>query len=66
MKDLLGEKTALDQTRLIMAGVDPKSLSLKLRNILVQTVLENQLKNFTNYNRFQRRKTVRELLKGKK
>jgi hypothetical protein len=61
-RDLLGEKTALDQTRIIANGI-PKELPMRLRNQIVHTILEQQLKNFTNYNRFQRRKTIKELLK---
>lgn len=61
-RDLIGEKTALDQTRIIANGV-PKDIPLQMRNNIVHHILENQLKNFTNYNRFQRRKVMKELLK---
>lgn len=63
MRDILGEKTAIDQTRAILRQVEPGSLPKKMHKDLVRKILDNQLKRFTNYNRLQRHKTIKDLLK---
>lgn len=62
MKDLLGEKTALEQTQLIVAGIPKNSMPSKMYKKLVQTIYGNQLKKFTRYNRLQRHNLVKKLL----
>jgi len=63
-QDLFGEKTALDNTRIILKQIEPGTMSLKMRNKLAHYVLDKQLKKFTNYRRLERRKVIRNMLKS--
>lgn len=61
MRDLLGEKTALDQTQKIIRQIDPAKLTKKLYKELVLKIYDNQLKKFTKYNRSERHKILKDL-----
>lgn len=61
MIDLLGEKTALEQTKLIVTQIDEAGLPKKLYKKLVLKVYDDQLKKFTNLNRTERHKRLRNL-----
>jgi hypothetical protein len=65
MSDILGEKTALTQTKAILARIDMKGLSKAMRNDIIKRIYDNQLKKFTNYNRSQRHKCIKELTRSK-
>lgn len=57
---LLGEKTALEQTKKILAHVD-SGLPKKLHRKLVLKIYDNQLKKYTNLNRSQRHQRLKNL-----
>lgn len=63
MRDLLGEKTAIDQTQAILKNVDISELPKQKQKELVRRIYDNQLKKFTAYTRLQRRKLVMQLYK---
>lgn len=60
MKDLMGERAALEQTKKIIAEVDSK-LPKRVYKEIVQKIYSNQLKKFTRYNRITIRRMVKEL-----
>lgn len=61
MRDIVGEKTALDNTRFIINSIDKDQLSVKAYKKVVHLIFENQLKKFTNYGRLERRRLVRDI-----
>ena len=61
MKDPLGEKTALEQTKIIIAQIDPAGMSKKIYKKLVLTIYAKQLKKWTNLNRFERHRRLKNL-----
>lgn len=65
MKDLIGEKVAIDQTNAIVKRNDLKGISYGVQKKIVRKIYENQLKRFTAYNRSQRNILVKELFKKK-
>lgn len=63
--NLLGEKAALEQTRLIVKQVPAKSMPKKMYKKIVLQIYHNQLKKYTSLNRAERHKRLKELLKAK-
>lgn len=61
--NLLGDKAALEQTRLIVAGIPSKEMPTKMYKKIVLKVYDNQLKKYTSLNRMQRHKRLKELFK---
>lgn len=61
MSDLLGEKTALEQTKLIISKIDAKELPKQTYRKLVLRIYDNQLKKFTSLNRRQRHQRMKNL-----
>lgn len=66
MVDLLGEKTALEQTQLIIKEINPGTLSKTQYKLLVQKIYDNQLIKWSTLNRSERRVRVKNLFKGPK
>ena len=63
MSDLIGERTALEQTRTIVAGIPAKNLPTAMYKKLVRTVYDQQLKKYTKLNRAERHIRCKELTK---
>lgn len=63
MSDLIDERTALTQTRAIVAQIPGKTFGKKQYKELVRTIYEQQLKKHTKLNRMQRHNRCKDLFK---
>lgn len=59
MKDLLGRKTALEQTLAIIKTIPAQDMSTNMYRAIVEHIYANQLKKHTTLNRFERRFEVK-------
>lgn len=61
MNDLIGERAALQQTKIIINKIDAKGMDKKFYRKLVLKIYDNQLKKFTNLNRLERHRRLKNL-----
>jgi len=61
MNDLICERSALQQTKIIINKIDAKGMDKKFYRKLVLKIYDNQLKKFTNLNRLERHRRLKNL-----